>query len=147
MKRDKNYYIRKAFDLCVAEATGSPINNPSDLYEVLRPWAASDQENFLVVFLDSAQRVKSVERITMGLLNRTLLHPREVFAPAITMRSASIIIAHNHPSNFLEPSREDREATKRIARAGEILGIELLDHLIIGRDSFYSFKENGESFS
>src|SRR6478609_1466590 len=73
MKRDKNYYIRKAFDLCVAEATGSPINNPSDLYEVLRPWAASDQENFLVVFLDSAQRVKSVERITMGLLNRTLL--------------------------------------------------------------------------
>jgi DNA repair protein RadC len=76
-------------------------------------------------------------------LNRAMVHPREVFAPAVEQRAASVVIAHNHPSGNLEPSEEDRDVTRRIADAGEILGIGLLDHLIFSRDSWFSFREAG----
>jgi DNA repair protein RadC len=101
---------------------------------------------FLSVLLNGAQEVLAIRPVTVGLLNRTLVHPREVFAPALELRAASVVLAHTHPSGSLEPSREDREATRRLAQAGKLLGVEVLDHLIVAQGGYYSFKENGEAF-
>jgi DNA repair protein RadC len=79
----------------------------------------------------------------MGLVNRTIVHPREVYADPLTDRASSIIVAHNHPSGNVDPSPEDRDITKRLKEAGEILGIPILDHLVFSSESFYSFLENG----
>jgi DNA repair protein RadC len=81
--------------------------------------------------------------ITIGTLNQSLVHPREVFAPAVENRCASIIVAHNHPSGILEASKEDIQVTKRLQESGKILGIELLDHVIFTRDDFLSFRDEG----
>ena len=79
----------------------------------------------------------------MGILNRTIVHPREVFAEPITKRAAAIIVAHNHPSGNVDPSPEDREITNRLKAAGETLGIPLLDHIIFGVKGYFSFVEQG----
>ena len=81
--------------------------------------------------------------ITVGLLNHSLVHPREVFADAIADRAASVILIHNHPSGSVEPSPQDLAVTDQIARAGEILGIPVLDHLIVAKDGYTSMKERG----
>jgi DNA repair protein RadC len=122
------------------------VTGPSDLVPRLWHWADRPQEVFLTVLLNGAQEVLSVRPVTVGLLNRTLIHPREVFAPALELRAASVVLAHTHPSGSLEPSREDREATRRLAQAGKLLGVEVLDHLIVALGGYYSFKENGETF-
>lgn len=96
--------------------------------------------------LNGAQEILDIRPITVGLLNRTLIHPREVFAEALRERAASIVLAHTHPSGSLEPSREDREATTRLSQAGKLLGVEVLDHLILTTTDYYSFRENGEIF-
>jgi DNA repair protein RadC len=120
------------------------VTNPSDLTPVLSRYSRRKQEHFLVITLDGAQHVISVHIASIGLLNRTLVHPRETFRRAILDNSGSVILAHNHPSGDLTPSREDREATERMVKAGRILGIEVLDHLIITRSGLYSLKEHGE---
>jgi len=81
--------------------------------------------------------------VTIGLANRTMVHPREVFWPAIRDNAVAIVVAHNHPSGQIDPSNEDREVTRRLVAAGEIIGIPVLDHVIIGRDRYYSFLESG----
>jgi DNA repair protein RadC len=100
----------------------------------------------LTVTLNGAQEVLNIRPVTVGLLNRTLIHPREVFAQALQERAASLILAHTHPSGSLEPSREDREATTRLCQAGKLLGVEVLDHIILTNTDYYSFRENGEVF-
>ncbi len=120
------------------------ISSPSDAYTVLKRYSNARTERFLVVLLNGAHDVVSVRIITVGLLNRTIVHPREVFRPAIVENAASIVLSHNHPSNKLEPSPEDLEITRRLQDAGEILGIPVLDHLIIGRTGFYSMVERGQ---
>ena len=85
-----------------------------------------------------------VELVTMGLLNSSLVHPRETFRRAVIAGSAAIIIAHNHPSGEVDPSEEDIKITKVMFDAGNILGIHMLDHLIFTKDTFYSFKNNGK---
>jgi len=122
------------------------VTGPGDLVPRLLHWADRPQEIFLTVTLNGAQEVLDIRPVTVGLLNRTLVHPREVFAPAIQERAASIILAHTHPSGSLEPSREDREATTRLSQAGKLLGVEVLDHLILSTAGYYSFRENGEVF-
>lgn len=122
------------------------ISSPADLVPRLLHWADRPQEVFLTVTLNGAQELLNIRPITVGLLNRTLIHPREVFAPALEDRAASILLAHTHPSGTLAPSREDREATNRLAQAGKLLGVEVLDHLILGAMGYYSFRENGEHF-
>lgn len=119
------------------------VSGPADLVPRLLHWADRPQEVFLTVTLNGAQEVVGVRPVTVGLLNRTLIHPREVFAPALEDRAASIILAHTHPSGSLEPSREDREATTRLAQAGKLLGVEVLDHLILTAHAYFSFRENG----
>ena len=122
------------------------IAGPADLVPRLLHWTDRPQEVFLTVTLNGAQEVLGIRPTTIGLLNRTLIHPREVFAPALEDRAACIILAHTHPSGALDPSREDREATTRLAQAGKLLGVEVLDHLILAPTGYYSFRENGELF-
>jgi DNA repair protein RadC len=119
------------------------ISGPQDVYELLKGRLAHlDRERFVVLLLNTKNAVIESHTVSIGTLSSALVHPREIFKPAIQASAASIILAHNHPSSHLEPSREDREVTKRVVEAGETIGIEVLDHLIIG-DGFLSLKERG----
>jgi DNA repair protein RadC len=123
---------------------GTRIRSPADVLPLIRHIADRKQEHLLALTLNGANEVIAVRIITVGLLNRTQVHPREVFADAVTDRAAALILAHNHPSGSVEPSADDRAVTRRIHEAGEILGIALLDHLIFARNGYFSFKEAGE---
>jgi DNA repair protein radc len=123
---------------------GRVISSPSDIYSELRHFANRDQEQFIVAILNGAHEMVSANVITLGLVNRTLVHPREVFSLPIERKAAAIIIAHNHPSGNLTPSKEDEEVTTRLAECGELLGIKVLDHLIITTLDYYSFLEHGK---
>jgi DNA repair protein RadC len=102
-----------------------------------------DKEHYYVMHLNSKSQVLMVELVTIGILNSSLVHPRETFRRAVMTGSASIIIAHNHPSGETDPSDEDTKVTKVMFDAGQILGINLLDHLIFTKDKYFSFKNNG----
>ncbi len=117
------------------------ITNASEVYEELKSYKDKKQEYFLCLYLDGANHLCETRVITIGTLNQSLVHPREVFAPAVENRCASIIVAHNHPSGILEASREDIEVTKRLQESGKIIGIELLDHVVFTRDGFLSFRD------
>ena len=96
------------------------------------------QEEFHVLMLDNKHRVIHEKMITLGTLTQSLCHPREIFAPAIELRAASIILIHSHPSGDTQPSKQDIEITKRLSEVGEIMGIKVMDHVIIG-DGYFSF--------
>lgn len=117
------------------------ISSPKYVVNLLNDMKYLKQEIFKTILLDTKNQVLQVETISIGTLNASLVHPREVFSEAIEKRSASIIIIHNHPSGNPEPSREDINITKRSVEVGEIIGIKVIDHIIIG-DGHYSFKEN-----
>lgn len=103
-----------------------------------------NKEHFIAIYLDARLKMKYCELISLGTINANLVHPREVFNPAIKKLACSIIVLHNHPSGELDPSEADRELTKRLAEAGRLLGIELQDHIIFDRgEKFYSFKREG----
>ncbi|WP_044415169.1 RadC family protein [Halarcobacter anaerophilus] len=114
-----------------------------DVYEELKPYKNKKQEYFLTLYLDGANNLLETKIITIGTLNQSLVHPREVFSHAIEKRCASIIVAHNHPSGVLKPSSEDIKVTNRLKESGKILGIELLDHLIFTNEGFISLQEEG----
>jgi DNA repair protein RadC len=110
----------------------------------LRPcFAGLDREQFLVCCLDAKNASIGVNIVSIGTLTLSLVHPREVFKPAILLNAAAIIAVHNHPSGDPTPSAEDRTLTARLREAGELLGIRLLDHLILGDDRLYSFADQG----
>ena len=114
------------------------IDSPEKAAEQFADIRDKKQEYFVCLTLDGANRLIAKRVISIGTLTASLVHPREVFAEAITDRAASIIVAHNHPSGNLEPSIADKEVTERLRQAGEILGIEVLDHLILGEGGFAS---------
>lgn len=99
------------------------------------------QECFKIIMLDTKNRIIKVEEISRGTLNSSLVHPREVFVKAIKQHAAAIILAHNHPSGDTQPSAEDKSITRRLVDAGELIGISVLDHIIIGRGTYMSFKQ------
>jgi DNA repair protein RadC len=99
-----------------------------------------EKEHFYVMHLDIRSRIKMVELVSMGTLTGSLVHPRETFRRAVMQGSASIIVAHNHPSGAVEPSDADTKTTKKLLDAGELLGISMLDHIIFTNDKFYSFR-------
>lgn len=101
-----------------------------------------DREHFFVLFLNPKHAVLGMETVSIGTLSSSLVHPREVFKQAIKRSASAVILAHNHPSGNCEPSKEDLQVTKRLKDAGELVGIEVIDHLIIGEDRYYSFCEN-----
>jgi DNA repair protein RadC len=119
------------------------ISSPADVERLLRGRIANlDRENFVVVLLNTKNEVIETSTVSIGTLGASLVHPREVFNPAVRASAASVILAHNHPSGKVEPSQEDREVTRRLGEAADILGIEVLDHVIVG-DGYFSMKEHG----
>lgn len=116
------------------------IDSPASAVEQLDDIRDKKQEYFVCLTLDGANRLIAKRVITIGTLTSSLVHPREVFAPAIEDRAASIIVAHNHPSGSLEASQADRQVTTRIKEASELLGITLLEHVIVTKDSFTTIK-------
>ncbi|NLU10011.1 MAG: DNA repair protein RadC [Tepidanaerobacter acetatoxydans] len=118
------------------------IKSPLDVKDLLmEEMRFLEKEYFKTILLNVKNHVISVEDISIGSLNSSIVHPREVFKPAIRRSSASILLVHNHPSGDPTPSREDIEVTERLVEAGKILGINVLDHIIIGSDSIISLKE------
>ena len=110
----------------------------------LRPFFAGlDREQFLVCCLDAKHAIIGVNVVSIGSLTLSIVHPREVFKPAILLNTSAIICAHNHPSGDPEPSSEDRALTTRLRQAGDLLGITVLDHIILGDDRTYSFADRG----
>jgi DNA repair protein RadC len=117
------------------------ILSPREVWEELRDIRDSKKEHFVVFYLDTQNQVVKRDMVSVGTLNASLTHPREVFEPAIRHFAAHIIMAHNHPSGSLEPSEEDLLVTTRLVSAGQILGIEVLDHVIVTKTGLISLKE------
>ena len=118
--------------------------NSRDLFESFREeFAALDREFFFMITLDSKNRTIGYHTISIGSLSSSVVHPREVFKPAILDNSAAVIFLHNHPSGDPAPSREDRECTNRLTAAAKILGIRVLDHVIFGETDYFSFADAG----
>lgn len=122
---------------------GLKITTPADVLPLIRHFADRKQEHFLCITINGANEVINVRVVSIGLLDRTPVHPREVFADAITDRASGIILAHNHPEGGVEPSEADADVTRRIKQAGEIVGIHLLDHIIFNPTAYFSFLEEG----
>lgn len=126
----------------IFSARGSRIATPKDAFPLLIHFADTRQEHFIVISLNGGHEVNAVREITKGLINKTVVHPREVYADALTDRACAIIVAHNHPSGNLDPSEEDLDITMRLRHSGDILGIPLLDHLIFSEKGYFSFAEH-----
>lgn len=123
---------------------GTKISTPCDVLPLLLHYADRKQEYFICISLNGANEIIAHRVVSVGLVNKTQVHPREVYADPITDRAAAIIVAHNHPSGSLTPSREDRTITEQLKAAGDTLGISFLDHIIFGRKGYWSFLEHKE---
>lgn len=120
------------------------VSGPGSAFLFLRPKARNlDREHFWRLDLDARNRIIGYEVVSIGTLTASLVHPREVFVGALLQKAAGVIIAHNHPSGEITPSPEDKETTRRLVKAGELLGVPILDHLILGDGKYFSFKESG----
>jgi len=124
------------------ESGFSTIRNAKDVYEYLQDMRNLPKEHLRGLYLNSHNRIIRDEVISIGTINSNMIHPREVFRPAIESNAAAVVLAHNHPSGEASPSLEDIEITKQIVQAGKILGISLLDHVVITKDSFASILAN-----
>lgn len=121
------------------------IRSPDDAAAIFERYlTCADRENFVTMFLDTKNRVIGLSTVSIGILDRALVHPREVFKPAILANAYSVIVCHNHPSGDPQPSSEDRQVTNRLVEAAKILGIDLLDHIIVaGKGRHVSLKQLG----
>lgn len=134
------FEFNKRYNL--AKRAGEPIKSARDVFEyVSQRLITNQQEHFMILLLDSKNRIVKDEVISIGTLNASIIHPREVFKLAIRENANSIILVHNHPSGDPEPSAEDEQITEKLFEAGELLNIKVLDHVIVGKDKFWSFKE------
>ena len=125
------------------DVSGCRITCPGDVLPLVAKWRDRKQEYFFCITLNGAGEVIERRTVTVGILNQSLVHPREVFAEAITDRAASVILVHNHPSGTLEPSTQDIGITRQLVEAGSILGIRVLDHVIVTKKGYVSLKEIG----
>lgn len=121
-----------------------PIRESSAVYRLVHPLVRdADREHFYCLHLSTRHTILDVDLVSVGSLSASIVHPREVFRRAIERSAASIILAHNHPSGDPSPSEEDLDITKRLCKGGEILGIEVLDHVVLGNGHFVSLRELG----
>jgi DNA repair protein RadC len=145
----KAIQLKAAFALAKQYALGvheerPRVQDPQEAYRFLRAvFEGAREERFVVVLLDSKGLVLRWDTVSVGTLNQTLVHPREVFYPAIRHKAASLLIAHNHPSGDPTPSQADIRLTRQLQEAGELLGIPLKDHLVLGAGSYVSLREYG----
>jgi DNA repair protein RadC len=117
------------------------ISTPADVFRLTRDIRRLRREHFMVFYLDARHRVERSEIVSIGTLNASLVHPREVFGPAVREPAASIVLAHNHPSGDTTPSEDDVAITRRLVSAGEILGIAVVDHVVVSAKGYTSFRE------
>jgi DNA repair protein RadC len=140
--------IHSAFELgrrvITTPGAAGHLDSPGAVWELLLPYMAClDREEFRVLILNNKNRLLKNAMISAGTISEAIVHPREVFRDAIREGGAAVIVAHNHPTGELTPSREDISTTQRLVEAGRIVGIPVLDHVIITNASYYSFKEGG----
>jgi len=121
---------------------GIKIETPSDLVPHIQHYADRKQEHFICASINGANEILNIRVVSIGLIDRSHVHPREVFADTIVDRASAIILAHNHPVGSLQPSEGDIETTQRLRKAGEIMGITVLDHIIFNSKDYFSFLEN-----
>ena len=121
---------------------GIKITAAADVIPIVSHYADRKQEHFISISLNAANEIIKTRVVTVGLVDTTQVHPREVYADPITDRATSIIVCHNHPSGQLEPSNMDRQVTRKLKSAGEILGIKLVDHIIFNKNGYYSLLEH-----
>lgn len=120
------------------------IRSPKDAADILREYIGNeDREHFVIMMLSTKNTINAIHTTSIGSLSSAIVHPREVFKAAVLANASSIVLGHNHPSGDPTPSPEDIEATKRLSNAGDLMGIDVLDHVIIGDGRFYSLKERG----
>jgi len=119
------------------------VSTPEEAYLQFQDLSLARKETFKALYLDGRRRLLHSEVVSIGTLTATLVHPREVFAPAISCGAASLVVAHNHPSGDPTPSHEDRLLTQRLSEAGRLLGLQLDDHLVIGRSGYVSLRQLG----
>ncbi len=146
-------YTIKEFQLLVKDApvipaeiqpfVGIQFRCSGDIYRAFRELAAMPVESFLVVHLDSKNRMVGMTTCSIGSMTSSLVHPRDIFRPAIANMTAGLIFIHNHPSGDPAPSDEDLQITKRLCEVGKLIGIKCLDHIIIGSGRYYSFADQG----
>jgi len=136
--------LSKRLESPVAESGKPIIKSPEDVATIVRSQLkGKKKEHFLVLCLDTRNHLINYKQVSMGSLDTSVVHPREVFKEAISSNAASVIFVHNHPSGDPEPSKEDVELTKRLAKAGEIIGIDVLDHIIVCDKTYLSLKTKG----
>lgn len=146
----KSDYVQGVRVSLVRESTAIPAGSVCDtaarsaaLARAFVP-EGEEREHFIALYLDARSALKGVSVVSIGTLSASLVHPREVFRPAIVAGAAAVVVCHNHPSGDCTPSAEDKDATRRLKLAGDLLGVPLLDHVILGSgESFFSFREHG----
>lgn len=122
---------------------GVKVKNAENIIKLTEELKGKRQEYFLTLTLDGASNLIQKRTVFIGTLNQSIVHPREIFADAIGDRAAGIIFVHNHPSGNVDPSKEDILLTRRLVEVGKIIGIEVVDHVIIGKDEYFSFQAEG----
>jgi len=144
----KSLQLKAAFTLGIRSRIGQPpikpkIEHPSHAYNLIKEKISlKGQEYFMALFLDARGQCISDEIIAIGTVSEVLVHPREIFHPAIRHRASGIILIHNHPSGDLTPSNEDLELTSDLIKTGDLIGIAVQDHLIVGESGYYSFRQH-----
>lgn len=136
--RFKNDVVRED----APEWVSKKFTKPEDIYEMFKDLRNECKDHFITVHLDAKNRILCIDRVSTGSLNQSIVHPREVFKTALLSSATAIVLVHNHPSGDPSSSYEDREITRRLKDAGELIGIKLIDHIIIG-DGFFSYTANG----
>lgn len=132
--------IELARRLLWPEEGNGPIRSPRDACRAAAGIRGADREHFLVLYLNARNVVVHQETVSVGSLNANIVHPREVFRPAIIKSAAAVVLVHNHPSGDVSPSQEDLSLTRRLVEAGRLIGIEVLDHLIVSGQKYLSFR-------
>ncbi|MDR2739172.1 MAG: DNA repair protein RadC [Treponema sp.] len=123
--------------------SGTHIKHPADIFNAVRHLADRRQERFVCLSLNGAHELMAIRTVSLGLVNKTLVHPREVFADPLSDRASAIAVAHNHPSGQLKPSPEDEKITLQLFEAAKILGLRFLDHVIFTHTGYYSYRQAG----
>lgn len=131
------------FELSKRLSEPTTVVSPEKVFELCNDIRSSHKEHFLAFYLNSNNTLIARELISVGTLNESLVHPREVFEPALRHSASAIILAHNHPSGNVDPSKADLEVTKRLTDAGTLLGVDLVDHIVVTKGRFLSFKRQG----
>ncbi len=138
------FELGKREDLDSEDLVPFDIKNPEAVVKAVRASIKDKaKEHFKLILLNSRNKILYISSISTGTLTTSLVHPREVFKDAIVHSAASVVLAHNHPSGDPEPSEDDLKITKKLVESGKILGIEVMDHIVIGKNNFYSFREKG----